>query len=51
MQPIRRVDLLWQGDDIETYEHLKERAITMNKSLSDLVKDMIKQALENPDSS
>lgn len=50
MQPIRRIDLLWRGEDIETYEHLRERAITMNKSLANLVKDIIKQALENPDS-
>ncbi len=31
MQQVRRIDLLWQGNDVEIYDRLKQQANTLNK--------------------
>ncbi len=31
MQQVRRIDLMWQGDNIEIYEKLKQQAVRLNK--------------------
>ena len=33
MQQVRRIDLLWEGEDTEVYERLKQKAINMEKEL------------------
>lgn len=46
MRQVRRMDLLWEGDDIEIYERLKQRAISIDKELPELVKEMIKREIK-----
>lgn len=46
MGQVRRMDLLWEGDDIEIYERLKQRAISIDKELPELVKEMIKREIK-----
>lgn len=43
MRQIRRVDLLWEGDDVEIYERLKQRSISLQKEISELVKEIIER--------
>jgi len=38
MQQVRRIDLIWQGDDIETYERIKQQAARLNKQIPEFVK-------------
>jgi predicted DNA-binding protein len=46
MRQVRRIDLLWEGDDIEIYERLKQRAINVEKELPEFVKEMIEREIE-----
>jgi len=46
MLPIRRVDLIWQGEDIEKYEKLKEQAISAQQSIPDFIKGIIESELK-----
>ncbi len=46
MRQLRRVDLLWQGDEVEQYEMLKERAMAQGKALSALIKKIIDRELK-----
>ena len=48
MRQVRRIDLLWEGDDIEIYERLKQRAISIEKELPELVKEIIKREINGP---
>lgn len=43
MQQVRRIDLIWQGDDIETYERIKQQAARLNKQIPEFVKEIIDQ--------
>ncbi|BAU08390.1 hypothetical protein [Fischerella sp. NIES-3754] len=43
MRQVRRIDLLWEGDDIEIYERLKQRAISVEKELLEFVKEIIER--------
>lgn len=45
MRPIRRVDLLWEGDEVAVYETLKTQAVSLDKEIPAFVKEIIKQAL------
>ena len=45
LKPIRRVDLLWEGDEIKVYEALKAQAIDENEAIPAFVKSIIGQAL------
>jgi hypothetical protein len=42
MRQVRRVDLLWEGNDIQQYELLHQESIISEKSIPDLVKDIIR---------
>ena len=46
MLPIRRVDLIWQGEDIEKYEKLKKTAISAQQSIPDFIKGIIESELK-----
>lgn len=46
MQQVRRVDLLWEGEEIEIYESLKQGAISAEKELPEFVKEIIKREIE-----
>lgn len=45
MQQLRRVDLLWQGDDTAQYERLKTDAAKAGLPIPDFVKDVLLKAL------
>ena len=46
MNPIRRLDLVWQGDAVEQYDLLKTTANSLNKSLPDFVKEIIEREIQ-----
>ncbi|PLZ85307.1 HNH endonuclease [Fischerella muscicola CCMEE 5323] len=43
MQQIRRIDLLWEGDDVEIYERLKQQAVNLEKEIPEFVKEIIER--------
>ena len=43
MRHIRRIDLMWQGNDVEIYEKLKRKAASLDKPISELVKEIIER--------
>jgi hypothetical protein len=45
MRQVRRIDLLWQGDEVEIYESLKQQANLLNKEISELVKEIIERQI------
>jgi hypothetical protein len=45
MRQVRRVDLLWEGDDIKTYEALKQRASDLEKEIPEFVKEIIEREI------
>jgi hypothetical protein len=45
MRQVRRVDLLWEGDDVEIYEALKQRAIGLEKEIPEFVKEIIQREI------
>ncbi len=45
MRQVRRVDLLWEGDDVEIYEKLKLRAIDLEKKNPAFVKEIIEREI------
>jgi hypothetical protein len=45
MQQLRRVDLLWQGDETKQYEQLKADAAKAGQAIPDFVKDVLRKAL------
>lgn len=49
MHQVRRVDLLWEGDDIRAYEALQQRAIRLEKEIPELIKEIIDRELEVDD--
>jgi len=43
MEQVRRVDLLWTGDEIEVYEQLKQRASDRHIDLPELIKEILQR--------
>lgn len=43
MRQIRRIDLIWQGDEIAVYDKLKSQASLINKEVSLLVKEILQR--------
>ncbi|WP_414566398.1 MULTISPECIES: HNH endonuclease [unclassified Anabaena] len=51
MKQIRRVDLIWEGDDIATYEKLKQQAVGLDQEIPDFIKVIIeKEVMRDSDS-
>ena len=50
MRQIRRIDLVWQGAEIDTYEKLKSEAHSLQKEVSSFIKEILKRemARNNP---
>lgn len=46
MRQIRRLDLLWQGEEIAIYEKLKSEARDLSKEIPAFVKEIIEQTLK-----
>jgi len=45
MQPVRRVDLLWQGEEVNQYEKLKNDARSRGRTIPEFVKAIIERAI------
>lgn len=45
MRQIKRIDLLWEGEETEIYEQLKQKAIDTEQSIPKLVKEIIAKEL------
>ena len=43
---VRRLDLVWQGDEINAYEKLKAEAHAQGKAIPVFVKEALEQALQ-----
>lgn len=46
MRQIRRLDMIWEGDDVAAYDRLKEDAAAYGSSLPEFVKAIIRRQLE-----
>lgn len=46
MRPVRRVDLLWQGNEVAQYDRLRKDAHTAGKPIPQFVKEIIERALQ-----
>lgn len=47
MKQVRRIDLLWEGDEVAVYEKLKQTAISMDKEPSELIKEIIEEEIDS----
>ena len=45
MRQVRRVDLLWEGNEVAVYEALKERTMSLDKSIPEFVKEIIEREI------
>ncbi len=45
MRQLRRIDLVWQGDEIGIYEKLKEKARSLEKEIPLFVKEIIEKEI------
>lgn len=43
---IRRVDLLWAGEEICVYEELKKQSKSMNKDIQKIIKEIIEKNIK-----
>lgn len=46
MRQIRRLDLIWQGDEVASYDKLKQQARNLDQEIPAFVKTIIEQALK-----
>ncbi len=46
MRQVRRVDLLWEGDDVKQYEFLNEKAVSHDKNMPEFIKEIIDNELK-----
>lgn len=46
MHQIRRIDVLWQAEEIEQYELLKEKAAADDKEMPEFIKEIIRNELQ-----
>jgi len=45
MSQIRRVDIIWSGNEVSVYENLKKRTHELQKNIPDFIKEIIKKHL------
>ena len=46
MRPIRRLDLIWQGKEVEKYEKLKMDAKQSERTIPEFIKELIEKAIK-----
>jgi len=46
MRQVRRVDLLWSGNEVSVYDRLKERTLELQKELPAYIKEIIEKQLQ-----
>ncbi|MFB2969486.1 hypothetical protein ACE1CD_10970 [Aerosakkonema sp. BLCC-F183] len=51
MRQIRRIDIIWQGEDVEIYERLKQQAVSLEKDIPKLIKEIIEREIRQNDDS
>ncbi|MBN3938677.1 HNH endonuclease [Nostoc sp. NMS9] len=51
IQQVRRIDLMWQGDNIEIYEKLKQQAVRLNKEIPEFIKEIIEREIRQSNDS
>ncbi|MBW4583450.1 MAG: helix-turn-helix domain-containing protein [Tildeniella nuda ZEHNDER 1965/U140] len=45
MRQVRRIDLMWEGDEIEIYEQLKQRATSLEKEVREFIKEIVEREI------
>jgi hypothetical protein len=45
MRPTRRIDIIWQGDEVHVYERLKQKTLELQKDIPAYVKEIIERTL------
>ena len=50
MRDIRRLDIMWSGNEVEDYERLRDEAEISSMELPEFVKDVLRSHLERPNS-
>ncbi|MBD3308148.1 HNH endonuclease [candidate division KSB3 bacterium] len=46
MRPIRRIDIIWQGEEVKIYERLKQKTLELQKDIPAYVKEIIEKTLQ-----
>ncbi len=46
MRPIRRVDIIWTGEEVSSYEKLKEKTLELQKDIPSFIKELIEKNLK-----
>ena len=45
MRQVRRIDLIWRGENVEIYERLKQQAASLNKEIPEFIKEIIEREI------
>ncbi|WP_236147101.1 helix-turn-helix domain-containing protein [Scytonema millei] len=45
MRQVRRIDLMWQEEEINIYENLKQQAVELNKEIPEFIKEIIERGI------
>ena len=45
MRQVRRIDMMWREDEIESYERLKQQAVRLGKDIPEFVKEIIEREI------
>jgi hypothetical protein len=45
MRQVRRIDLMWEGEDIEIYERLRHHATNLGKEIPEFIKEIIEREM------
>jgi hypothetical protein len=43
MRQVRRIDIMWQGEDVEIYERLKQQASNLGQEIREFIKEIIER--------
>lgn len=46
MKELRRVDLIWEGDEVDTYEAIKGKAKKLHKEIQEIIKEIIEKTVD-----
>ena len=47
MRPVRRMDIMWSGKDVDVYDKLKRRTEALQKEMPSYVKDVIRKHIQD----
>lgn len=47
MHDIRRVDLVWQGEEVVEYEAIADQATSENRTVADLLKELGRREIKS----